>query len=88
METTKLSSKGQVIIPKAVREAHKWRAGQEFVVVDTEDGVLLTEWQPFTKTELDEVAGVLRRPEEQARSLEEMEEAIEKGVKARQHDRG
>jgi bifunctional DNA-binding transcriptional regulator/antitoxin component of YhaV-PrlF toxin-antitoxin module len=30
METTKLSSKGQVIIPKAMRAAHHWDAGQEF----------------------------------------------------------
>ena len=32
METTKLSSKGQVVLPKSVRDAHKWQPGAEFAV--------------------------------------------------------
>jgi AbrB family looped-hinge helix DNA binding protein len=87
VQKTRLSSKGQVIIPKAVRDAHEWRTGQEFVVIDTEDGVLLKEQRPFTTTELVEVAGVLKRPE-RARTLEEMEEAIAEGVRAKQDDSG
>jgi AbrB family looped-hinge helix DNA binding protein len=60
MKTTRLSNKGQVVIPKSVRDAHKWRAGQEFIVVDISEGVLLKEWRPFEETELDEAAGYLR----------------------------
>lgn len=85
METTRLSSKGQVIIPKSVRDAHKWRAGQEFTVVDTGEGVILKERRPFEETELDEVAGYLRYSGK-ARTLDEMEKAIMKGVMARQDD--
>ena len=38
---TRLSAKGQVVIPKSVRDSHDWHAGTEFEVVDRPDGVLL-----------------------------------------------
>lgn len=60
METTRLSSKGQVIIPKAVRAAHGWEAGVEFMVIDTGEGVLLQPRAPFEPTTLGDVAGLLR----------------------------
>src|SRR3989304_3422712 len=41
METTKLSSKGQVILPRSVRDAHNWPPGTEFAVEAAGDGVLL-----------------------------------------------
>ena len=41
METTLLSSKGQVIIPKPIRESHHWRPGTRFIVEDTPAGILL-----------------------------------------------
>jgi bifunctional DNA-binding transcriptional regulator/antitoxin component of YhaV-PrlF toxin-antitoxin module len=31
MELTRLSSKGQVIIPEALRAVHHWEAGQELI---------------------------------------------------------
>ena len=40
-ETTKLSSKFQISIPKAVRAAQHWEAGQEFVFIPKGKGVLL-----------------------------------------------
>ena len=36
-----LSSKFQVSVPKAVREAQGWKAGQEFVFIPKGKGVLL-----------------------------------------------
>ena len=36
-----LSAKFQISIPKAVREAHAWRAGQEFVFIPKGKGVLV-----------------------------------------------
>ena len=57
--TTRLSSKGQIIIPKAIRAARSWRPGQQFEVVETGEGVLLRPCQGFPRTELDEVAGCL-----------------------------
>jgi AbrB family looped-hinge helix DNA binding protein len=39
--TTIVSTKGQVILPKAVREHHRWPAGTQLLVVDTPEGVML-----------------------------------------------
>ena len=38
---TKDSTKGQVILPKAIRRLRNWDAGTRLVVEDTPDGVLL-----------------------------------------------
>ena len=82
MTTTKLSSKGQVIIPKPIRSALHWEAGQELVVVDVGDGVLLKPKTPFEQTGLDEVAACLKY-EGDAKTLDEMEAAIAEGIRAR-----
>jgi AbrB family looped-hinge helix DNA binding protein len=39
--TATLSSKFQISIPKAVREAHNWKAGQEFAFIPKGGGVML-----------------------------------------------
>lgn len=59
MPTTRLSSKGQIVIPKAIRDAHRWRPGQELEVIDTEDGIVLRARTPFPDTTLDEAYGCL-----------------------------
>ena len=59
MDTTRLSSKGQVIIPKAIRDSHHWENGLEFQVIDTGEGILLKPRMPFAETELADVAGML-----------------------------
>lgn len=41
MQLTLMSSKGQVIIPKALREARHWHVGTRLEVLDTAEGVLL-----------------------------------------------
>lgn len=82
MATTKMSSKGQVIIPKSVRTAHHWESGQELVVVDVGDGVLLKPKSPFAKTRIEVVAGCLQY-KGKAKTLEEMDKAIAQGVKER-----
>lgn len=38
---TKMSSRGQVILPKRLRDAHGWTAGTEFEVIDGASGVEL-----------------------------------------------
>ena len=79
MQTTKISSKGQVIIPKALRSRYNWNTGQKLDVIDTGDGILLKPSRSFQKTSLDEVAGILKYSGKPV-SLEEMEAAIRKGA--------
>lgn len=81
METTKLSSKGQVILPKSIRAAHQWEPGVEFVVEDTAEGVLLRPLKPFEPTRIEDVIGCTGYPGP-ARTFEEMNAAIAAGVKA------
>jgi AbrB family looped-hinge helix DNA binding protein len=38
---TRVSTKGQVILPKAIRDKRKWTAGTELMVEETAEGVLL-----------------------------------------------
>jgi AbrB family looped-hinge helix DNA binding protein len=80
MNTARLSSKGQLIIPKPIRQMHGWDAGQELEVIDTDQGVFLKTKSPFPETTLDEVAGSLAC-RGKARSLVEMDQAIAMGVK-------
>ncbi len=82
METTKLSSKGQVIIPKPLRNAYHWEAGQELIVIDTGDGILLKPKTSFQETSIENVASFLQYTGKE-KSLEDMEKAIQKGVKER-----
>lgn len=79
MEVTKLSSKGQVIIPKKLRDAHHWLAGQELIAINTGDGVLLKPKQPFPKAQLEDVAGCLQY-EGKTKTLAELNNAIGEGV--------
>jgi AbrB family looped-hinge helix DNA binding protein len=83
MATTKLSSKGQIILPKSVRDAHRWAPGTEFSVEKVEDGVLLKPLGPFPKTRIEDVAGVLKRPAGKPKSVEEMDASIAKSVRKR-----
>jgi AbrB family looped-hinge helix DNA binding protein len=80
MQTTKLSSKGQVIIPKELRTRRRWMTGLELETIETDEGVLLKPISPFTITTLREVTSCLTYSGK-PKSLKEMEEAIKKGAK-------
>ena len=82
METTKLSSKGQVVLPKAVREAYGWAPGTEFTIEVTTDGVRLRPRVPFASTNIDQVFGSVPHAGP-AKSLQEMDEAIRAEVARR-----
>ena len=68
---TRLSSKGQIVLPRPVRLAHRWGPGTKFIVNDTPDGVLLRPAKAFPPTRIDDVFGCAdyHGP---AKSLEEM----------------
>jgi AbrB family looped-hinge helix DNA binding protein len=80
--STVISTKGQVILPKAVRERRQWTPGTRLVVEETAEGVLLKAAPVFAPTRPEEVFASLvggRRP----KSLEEMETGIAAEVKRR-----
>lgn len=87
METTRLSTKGQVIIPKAVREARRWIPGQELEVTVTDDGVLLKPLAPFPETKLEDVAGCLWRPGMKAKTEKQIKDGLRKAIREAWHDR-
>lgn len=84
--TTVVSTKGQVILPQAVRTRKDWRPGTKLIVEDRPDGVLLKPAALFPPSRPEDVFGSLRTGEP-AKSLKEMEEAITAEVK-RRHARG
>lgn len=87
METTKLSSKGQVIIPKALRRTYRWEPGLELMVIDTGDGLLLKPRTPFAATDLADVAGMLKG-KVIPRTDAEIEAALTRDMRKKWRDRG
>ena len=82
METTRLSSKGQIILPKSVRDEHHWASGTDFTVENSGDGVLLRPIKIGQTTRLEDVIGSLR-VEGASRSLDEMDAAIDAELRDR-----
>ncbi len=82
METTKLSSKGQIIIPKAVRDARGWGPGTTFEIEETKDGIMLRPAKPFPSTHIDSVIGCLKW-NGPPKTIEEMDAAVLAAAKRR-----
>lgn len=78
-EKTKLSSKGQVIIPKKIRADRGWHRGTRLWIQETKDGVLLSSPQEFEETSLEDVAGCLPY-RGKPKTLRDMELAIKRGA--------
>jgi AbrB family looped-hinge helix DNA binding protein len=85
--TTTVSTKGQVILPKALREKQRWKAGTKLVVEETKDGILLRAAPLFAPTKPEDVFGCLLVPGQKAATLKDMDDAITAEVLAR-HARG
>ncbi|HYE27576.1 MAG TPA: AbrB/MazE/SpoVT family DNA-binding domain-containing protein [Allosphingosinicella sp.] len=83
--TTTVSTKGQVILPKAVREQKRWEAGTRLTVENREDGVLLKAAPLFAATEIDAVCGSLAF-EGKALTIEEMDAAVAAEARRRARD--
>lgn len=85
---TRVSTKGQVILPKAIRDKRKWTAGTELTVEETSEGVLLKPTPIFAPTRVDQVAGMLRgrSPLGRALTVEDMDKAIAAEAKRRAGD--
>ncbi len=73
--TTTVSAKGQVVLPKIIRQARRWDAGTRLAVEDTGNGVLLKPLPTFAASRPADVFGCLTRPGA-PRTLAEMEAGI------------
>ena len=86
---TRLSSKGQMVLPSSIRRARNWHVGTELIVEDTPGGVLVNARQPqcaFPLTRFEDIAGTLKY-DGPPPTLADMDEAISEAVRER-HARG
>ena len=77
MPTATLTTKGQVTIPKEVREHLGVETGDRLSFVVQEDGTVVV--KPITR-HVRELGGLLRRPGQRPVSVDEMDQAIARRV--------
>ena len=82
---TTISTKGQVILPKAIRDRRLWKPGTKLTVEETPDGVLLRASPIFPPSRIEDVSGSLRYDGPTV-SLEEMDAAVMEEAKRRARD--
>lgn len=73
MSLATLTSKGQVTIPKAVRESLQLHSGDKIEIFVTGTGEAMI--RPISK-KVDEVFGRLHQPDRKSVTIEEMDDAI------------
>lgn len=78
--TTTLSTKGQLILPQAIRQRRQWGPGTRLQVEDTPDGVLLKPAPVFAPTRPQDVFGSAKRKGHPI-TVEDMDAAIVKEAK-------
>jgi len=66
VSTTKMSSKGQVVIPENIRKQLNLRAGAQFVVVGEKDVVILKNIAPPSLDEFDDLITKVKKKAKQA----------------------
>jgi len=83
---TKISTKGQVVLPKAIREKRRWKVGTRLTVEERPEGVLLRQVEKKKKLSIDDWGSILKY-KGPPHTIEEMNAAIVKEVR-RRHARG
>ncbi len=76
--TTRLSSKGQVVIPEQVRNRLGLKTGDQFVVVGKDDAVIL---KSITAPSMREFDAVIKKARKQARAARMKRSDIAKAVR-------
>jgi len=80
--TTTVSTKGHVMLPKAIRDRRHWPAGTELTVEDVPEGVLLKAKPAFAPTRPTDVFGSLSH-DGAAKSIAGMKAGISAEAKRR-----
>ena len=80
--STTVSSKGQVVLPQAIRRRKNWGEGTRLEIEETPEGIVLRPARVFPPTRIEDVFGCAAY-DGPVISLEDMEQAIEAEVEAR-----
>ena len=65
LTTTRMSSKGQIVIPEELRKAFGWNAGISFIVVGRPDAIML---QPVTMPDMAQFDDLIAESRKQAKA--------------------
>lgn len=84
--TATVSTKGQIILPKAIRQQRRWQPGTQLIVEDTDAGVLLKPAPLFAPTRPSDVFGSLRYAGP-PKTPEQMQAGIAREARRRRHAR-
>lgn len=77
-EIVKMSPKGQLVVPKNIRDKAEFNPSDRFIAVQVEDGVMFKKISFDVKKEYEKLSQkVQQRFEDEDLSKEEIEEAIE-----------
>ena len=79
---TKLSTKGQVVLPKSVRASHRWKPGTEFIIQDRDEGILLKPKGGAKARTWESIIGCIHYAGPR-KSLKEMDAAVAAEARAR-----
>jgi len=83
MQTVKLSTKGQFVIPNEIRKTHHLAAGTEFAISFVGDEIRLTPLPMFPVATVDGVAGLLAKRGKKKPGEQESRARIAQTLKAR-----
>jgi AbrB family looped-hinge helix DNA binding protein len=83
METVKVSSKGQIVIPKALRKASHIQPGTELIISAVADGLMLTPAKRIKPTKVADGLGMLAKPQRKKLSDAEVKRRIGAMLKVR-----
>jgi AbrB family looped-hinge helix DNA binding protein len=82
VEKVTISSKGQVVIPKSLRESHHIRTGDQFIVSGVGGELRFRPAPVIDKVDLESVAGMLRHAVREKLGDADIEERIRARLRA------
>ena len=86
MAQTVVSSRGQVVLPKELRDKRHWKPGTKLTIEERPEGVLLKRIEEKKKLTISDLRGMLKY-KGPPKSIKEMNAAIEREIR-RRHARG
>lgn len=78
VSTTKMSSKGQVVIPEALRKTYGWRSGTSFIVLGRGNAIVL---QPISMPDMAQFDALIAESRTMARKAGMTMADVDKAVK-------